>query len=123
MTEEQRDNLLIEMSNNVKNINCVLDVHSKILSAHSVELANLREDMNQMKNEFTKRFDEHSKELVRLRENTARMEHDLTEKIMALFDLGEVFKDNFEETNLRVTEIRNTLNWHDRRIMKLEMAD
>ncbi len=74
MTEEQRDNLLIEMSNNVKNINCVLDVHSKILSAHSVELANLREDMNQMKNEFNKRFDEHSKELVRLRENTMSLQ-------------------------------------------------
>lgn len=140
MTEEQRDSLLIEMSNNVKNINCVLDVHSKILSGHSVELANLRQDMTKMKNildehsselanlredmnKVKNTLDEHSKELVRLRENTARMEHELTEKIMALFDLGEVFKDNFKETDLRITEIQNTLNWHDRRIMKLEMAD
>ena len=123
MTEEQRDSLLIEMSNNVKNINCVLDVHSKILSGHSVELANLRQDMTKMRDELTEKIDEHSKELVRLRENAARMEHELTDKIMALFDLGEVNKDKFEEIDLRINENQNTLDWHNRRLMKLEMAD
>lgn len=116
MTEEQRDCLLIEMSKNVKNINNVLDEHSK-------ELVNLREDMNKMKCELTEKIDEHSKELVRLRENTAKMEHELTDKIMALFDLGEVNKDKFEETDLRIQGIENTLDWHDRRLMKLEMTD
>ena len=141
MTEEQRDSLLIEMSKNVKNINNVLDEHSKELvnlredmnkmkceltdkiDEHSKELVNLREDMNKMKCELTEKIDEHSKELVRLRENTAKMEHELTDKIMALFDLGEVNKDKFEETDLRIKGIENTLDWHDRRLMKLEMAD
>ena len=141
MTEEQRDSLLIEMSKNVNNINCVLEVHSKELAnlredmnqmknefkkkfdEHSEELICLREDMNQMKNEITKKFDEHSEELIRLRENMVKMEYELTDKIMALFDLGEVNKDKFEETDLRINETQNTLDWHNRRLMKLEMAD
>ena len=123
MTEEQRDSLLIEMSENIKTINNVLGSHSKMLKEHSNELVNLRQDMLRIEREFTERIDEHSKELVRLRENMARMEHELTDKIMALFDLGEVNKDKFEETDIRINEIQNTLDWHNRRIMKLEMAD
>ena len=123
MTEEQRDSLLIEISENIKTINNVLGSHSKMLKEHSNELVNLRQDMLRIEREFTERIDEHSKELVRLRENMARMEHELTDKIMALFDLGEVNKDKFEETDIRINEIQNTLDWHNRRIMKLEMAD
>ena len=66
---------------------------------------------------------EHSKEIVRLGENMARMEYELTDKITALFDLGEVNKDKFEETDLRIKGIENTLDWHDRRLIKLEMTD
>ena len=51
------------------------------------------------------------------------MEYELTDKIMALFDLGEVNKDKFEETDLQINGIQNTLEWHDRRIMKIEMTD
>ena len=95
---EARDNLLIEMSEDIKNIKDVLGRHEKILN-------------------------EHSEKLVDLRQNMARMEYDLTERITALFDLGEVFKDKFEETDLRIKGSENTLDWHDRRLMKLEMAD
>ena len=123
MTEEQRDSLLVEMSENIKTINNVLGSHSKMLKEHSNELVNLRKNMLRIEREFTERIDEHSKELVRLRENMARMEHELTDKIMALFDLGEVNKDKFEETDIRINETQNTLDWHNRRIMKLEMAD
>ena len=105
MTEEQRDSLLIEMSKNIKTINNVLEEHSKILESHS------------------KMLEEHSKELVRLRENMVKMEYELTDKITALFDLGEVNKDKFEETDLRIKGIENTLDWHDRRLIKLEMTD
>lgn len=35
MTEEQRDSLLIEMSENIKTINNVLEKHSEILASHS----------------------------------------------------------------------------------------
>ena len=116
MTEEQRDSLLIEMSENIKTINNVLE-------NHSMELVNLRQDMTKMEHDLTERIDENSKEIIRLRENMARMEHELTDKIMALFDLGEVNKDKFEETDLRMNGIENTLDWHNRRLMKLEMAD
>ena len=130
MTEEQRDSLLIEMSENIKTINNVLENHSEefvkihtVLDEHAKELVNLRQDMAKMEHDLTERIDENSKEIVRLRENMARMEHELTDKIMALFDLGEVNKDKFEETDLRMNGIENTLDWHNRRLMKLEMAD
>ena len=137
MTEEQRDSLLIEMSENIKTIHnvlgnhskefvkihTVLDEHAKMSKEHSKELVNLRQDMAKMEHDLTERIDENSKEIIRLRENMARMEHELTDKIMALFDLGEVNKDKFEETDLRMNGIENTLDWHNRRIMKLEMAD
>ena len=116
MTEEQRDSLLIEMSKNIKTINNVLEEHSK-------ELVNLRQDLAKVEDNLIERIDENSKEIIRLRENMARMEHELTDKIMALFDLGEVNKDKFEETDLRMNGIENTLDWHNRRLMKLEMAD
>lgn len=137
MTEEQRDSLLIEMSENIKTINNVLEKHSEILASHSEileshskmlgehskELVNLRQDMLRMEKELTEKIDKNSKEIVRLRENTAKMEYELTDKIMALFDLGEVNKDKFEETDLRINGIQNTLEWHDRRLMKIEMTD
>lgn len=137
MTEEQRDSLLIEMSENIKTINnvlenhskefvkihTVLDEHAKMLKEHSKELVNLRQDMAKVEDNLIERIDENSKEIIRLRENMARMEHELTDKIMALFDLGEVNKDKFEETDLRMNGIENTLDWHNRRLMKLEMAD
>ena len=116
MTEEQRDSLLIEMSKNIKTINNVLEEHSK-------ELVNLRQDMAKVEDNLIERIDENSKEIIRLRENMARMEHELTDKIMALFDLGEVNKDKFEETDLRMNGIENTLDWHNRRILKLETAN
>ena len=137
MTEEQRDSLLIEMSENIKTINNVLEKHSEILASHSEileshskmlgehskELVNLRQDMLRMEKELTEKIDKNSKEIVRLRKNTEKMEYELTDKIMALFDLGEVNKDKFEETDLRINGIQNTLEWHDRRLMKIEMTD
>ena len=77
MTEEQRDNILNEMSKNLKKINVVLDEHSKEL-----------EKINAI-------LEKHTEELTAQRQNMAKMEYNLIEKIMALFDLknfnGEVF--------------------------------
>ena len=119
MTEEQRDNILNEMSKNLKKINVVLDEHSKelkkinvVLDEHSKEL----EKINAI-------LETHTEELTAQRQNMAKMEYNLTEKIMALFDLNDVHRDKFVEDNLRITEIQNTLDWHDRRILKLEMLD
>ncbi len=166
MTEEQRDSLLIEMSENIKTINNVLEKHSEELvnlrqnmermeheltekidknskeivclgqnmermekeltekiDKNSKEIVCLGQNMERMEKELTEKIDKNSKEIVRLRKNTAKMEYELTDKIMALFDLGEVNKDKFEETDLRTKGIENTLDWHDRRLMKLEMTD
>lgn len=133
MTEEQRDNLLINMSENIKTINNVLEVHSKefekiytILGEHSKILNEHTKILNEHSKtlkEHSKLLQEHSNKFVELRQNMVRMEYELTDKITALFDLGEVNKDKFEETDLRIKEIENTLDWHDRRLMKLEMAD
>ena len=141
MTEEQRDSLLIEMSENIKTINNVLEKHSEELvnlrhdmsrmeqeltekiDKNSKEIVCLGQNMKKMKHELTEKIDKNSKEIVRLRKNTAKMEYELTDKIMALFDLCEVNKDKFEETDLRINGIQNTLEWHDRRLMKIEMTD
>ena len=141
MNEEQRDSLLIEMSKNIKTINNVLGEHLKEIVCvkedmtrmeqgltekidnHSKEIIRLREDMTRMEQGLTEKIDNHSKEIIRLRKNMVKMEYELTDKIMALFDLGEVNKDKFEETDLRIKGIENTLDWHDRRLIKLEMTD
>ena len=116
MNEEQRDSLLIEMSKNIKTINNVLGEHLK-------EIVCVKEDMTRMEQGLTEKIDNHSKEIIHLRKNMVKMEYELTDKIMALFDLGEVNKDKFEETDLRIKGIENTLDWHDRRLMKLEITD
>ena len=89
-----------------------MNEHSKTLEEHSKTLK-----------EHSKLLQEHSNKFVELRQNMVRMEYELTDKITALFDLGEVNNDKFEETDIRINEIQNTLDWHNRRIMKLEMAD
>ena len=133
MTDEQRDSLLIEMSENLKNVNKVLDVHTKILNEHTQTLNEHTKILNEhtktlnehskMLEEHSKMLKEHSSELVRIRQNMARMEHDLSDKIAALCDLGEVFNDKFEENDLRIKGMQNTLDWHNRRLLKLETAE
>ena len=119
MTEEQRDSILIEMSENLKCVNTVLNEHSKEF-----------ERINTVLNEHSKEFerintvlDEHTEELVSQRQNMVKMEYNITDKLMALFDLGEVHQDQFNENDLRIKGMQNTLDWHNRRILKLENAE
>ena len=105
MTEEQRDNLLIVISNMIKEQATALGKISATL------------------NEHTEMLKEHTQELIKQRQNMVKLEHELTDKIMALFDLGEVNNDKFEEEDLRIKGMQNTLDWHNRRILKLETAN
>lgn len=105
MTEEQRDSILIEMSENLKCVNTVLNEHSKEFERINTVL------------------DEHTEELVSQRQNMVKMEYNITDKLMALFDLGEVHQDQFNENDLRIKGMQNTLDWHNRRILKLENAE
>ena len=119
MTEEQRDNLLIVISNMIKKqatalgkISATLNEHTEMLKEHTATL-----------NEHTIMLKEHTQELIKQRQNMVKLEHELTDKIMALFDLGEVNNDKFEEEDLRIKGMQNTLDWHNRRILKLETAN
>ena len=147
MTEEQRDSILIEMSENLKCVNTVLNEHSKeferintVLNEHSKEFERINTVLNEHSKEFerintvldehSKEFerintvlDEHTEELVSQRQNMVKMEYNITDKLMALFDLGEVHQDQFNENDLRIKGMQNTLDWHNRRILKLENAE
>ena len=133
MTEEQRDNLLIVISNMIKEqatalgkISATLNEHTEMLKEHT---ATLNEHTIMLKehtatlNEHKIMFMEHTQELIKQRQNMVKLEHELTDKIMALFDLGEVNNDKFEEEDLRIKGMQNTLDWHNRRILKLETAN
>ncbi len=133
MTEEQRDNLLIVISNMIKEqatalgkISATLNEHTEMLKEHT---ATLNEHTIMLKehtatlNEHTIMLKEHTQELIKQRQNMVKLEHELTDKIMALFDLGEVNNDKFEEEDLRIKGMQNTLDWHNRRILKLETAN
>ena len=147
MTEEQRDNLLIVISNMIKEqatalekILAILNEHTEMLKEHTATLnehtimlkehtAALNEHTEMLKehtatlNEHTIMLKEHTQELIKQRQNMVKLEHELTDKIMALFDLGEVNNDKFEEEDLRIKGMQNTLDWHNRRILKLETAN
>ena len=147
MTEEQRDNLLIVISNMIKKqatalgkISATLNEHTEMLKEHTATLnehtimlkehtATLNEHTEMLKehtatlNEHTIMLKEHTQELIKQRQNMVKLEHELTDKIMALFDLGEVNNDKFEEEDLRIKGMQNTLDWHNRRILKLETAN
>ena len=133
MTEEQRDNLLIVISNMIKEqatalgkISATLNEHTEMLKEHT---ATLNEHTIMLKehtatlNEHTIMLKEHTQELIKQRQNMVKLEHELTDKITALFDLGEVNNDKFEEEDLRIKGMQNTLDWHNRRILKLETAN
>ena len=133
MTEEQRDSILIEMSENLKCVNTVLNEHSKeferintVLDEHSKEFERINTVLNEHSKEFERIntvLDEHTEELVSQRQNMVKMEYNITDKLMALFDLGEVHQDQFNENDLRIKGMQNTLDWHNRRILKLENAE
>ena len=147
MTEEQRDNILIVISNMIKEqatalgkISATLNEHTEMLKEHTTTLnehtimlkehtATLNEHTEMLKehtatlNEHTIMLKEHTQELIKQRQNMVKLEHELTDKIMALFDLGEVNNDKFEEEDLRIKGMQNTLDWHNRRILKLETAN
>ena len=133
MTEEQRDSILIEMSENLKCVNTVLNEHSKeferintVLDEHSKEFERINTVLDEHSKEFERintALDEHTEELVSQRQNMVKMEYNITDKLMALFDLGEVHQDQFNENDLRIKGMQNTLDWHNRRILKLENAE
>ena len=140
MTEEQRDSLLIEMSKNIeqhgkelKKINIVLEQHTEnlekintILEEHTEDLEKINTVLEEHTEELEKInivLEQHTRELERHRQNTAKLEYNLTDKIMALFDLGEINKDKFAQNDLVIGEIQNTLDWYHRRLLKIEKVE
>ena len=116
MTEEQRDELLLSISKDMKqkeklllSINAKLDEHTAKLDEHTAKL-----------DEHTAKLNEHSKELVRQRQIMMRMENDIMDKIAALFDAREVNSDKFKQHDEELESINHTLERHNRQILELK---
>lgn len=105
MTDEQRDNLLLSMAKVLDNLNVKVNelskLDEKVERYHQIVL----------------------KELERQRINIAKLENNLTEQIRALFDVREINNDKFEEHDVKFEDIDKTLDWHHRRILKLETTN
>lgn len=120
MTEEQRDNLLLAMSKNIENLSQKVEqYHKESLKNHEEALKNHEESLKNHE-EALKNHEMIIKELERQRMNLAKMEFNLTEKIRALFDLSDIHNDKFKEHDISLKEIQETLDWHNRRILRLE---
>lgn len=145
MTETQRDEMLISISNAVQrhdemltDMSATLKKHDEILvdlvkEVHNIkeEQVSQREDMTKMgktltaelvsqREDMTKMGKTLGAELVRQRKNMAKMEHDLGEKIDALFDVKEICYDKFAENDENIKSIRDNLDLHDIRLLALE---
>lgn len=96
MTQEQRDNMLIDLSKSVE----------------------------KMDNRLTTKLEEQGKsmttELERQRKNMAAMEYNLSEKIDALFDARQISLENDQKQDKKFKSIEHILEGHSLRISILE---
>ena len=116
MTEEQRDNLLLSMSNKIDKLEASQKEIKTRLSENTAELAQQKENMSKMET----RLAENTAELVRQRENIAHLEFTLMDKISALFDAREVSSDKFKDHKKKFESIEKVLDNHNARILRLE---
>ncbi len=113
MTETQRDEMLISISNAVKK-------HDEMLVDLLKEVHNIKEEQVSQREDMTKMGKTLALELVRQRKNMAKMEYNLGDKIDALFDVKEIYEEKFIENDENIKSIRNNLDLHDIRLVALE---
>lgn len=120
MTEEQRDNLLLSMSNKIDKLeSSQKEMETRLLEridSNTAELAQQRESMSKIE----ARLSENTTELVRQRKNIANLEFTLMDKISALFDAREVSSDKFKDHKKKFESIEKVLDNHNARILRLE---
>lgn len=120
MTEEQRDNLLLSMSNKIDKLEASQKEIKTRLSENTAELAQQKENMSKMETRLVEKIDSNTVELVRQRENIAHLEFTLMDKISALFDAREVSSDKFKDHKKKFESIEKVLDNHNARILRLE---
>ena len=145
MTEEQRDNLLLSMFEALNNLDAkfdekidnlndkfekkleryhqeVEDYHQELEGYHQ-ELEGYHQKLERYHQEFLDKHKEVVDELERQRINLAKVENNLTDQIRALFDVKEINEEKSNEYDTMFKEIDRTLDWHNRRILRLETND
>lgn len=120
---KQRDELLLAMSKNIESLNKKTEAMSKKIENMSESMERLNQKTEQYHQEALENHKKVVKELERQRINVAKLEHNLTEQIRALYDLSDVNNDKLQEHNEMFKEIQRTLDWHNRRLLKLETTN
>ena len=145
MTDEQRDNLLLSMFETINNLDAKVDekidnlddkfekklegYHQEVekyhqeLEGYHQEVENYHQKLERYHQEFLDKHKEIVDELERQRINLAKVENNLTDQIRALFDVKEINEEKCNEYDTRFKEIDRRLDWHNRRILRLETND
>ena len=131
MTDEQRDNLLLSMFEALNNLDAKFDEKidnlndkfEKKLERYHQEVENYHQELEGYHQEFLDKHKEVVDELERQRINLAKVENNLTDQIRALFDVKEINEEKSNEYDTMFKEIDRTLDWHNRRILRLETND
>ena len=131
MTEEQRDNLLLSMFEALNNLDAKFDEKidnlndkfEKKLERYHQEVENYHQELERYHQEFLDKHKEVVDELERQRINLAKVENNLTDQIRALFDVKEINEEKSNEYDTMFKEVNRTLDWHNRRILRLETND
>lgn len=138
MTDEQRDNLLLSMFEALNNLDAKFDekidnlndkfekklerYHQEVENYHQ-ELEGYHQEVERYHQEFLDKHKEVVDELERQRINLAKVESNLTDQIRALFDVKEINEEKSNEYDTMFKEVNRTLDWHNRRILRLETND
>lgn len=124
MTDEQRDNLLLAMSKNLECLNEKID--SKYESLNK-KFDDKYDSLNAKVEQYHKEALENHQTLVNILEkqrlSIVKLEYDLTDQIRALFDISDINNDKFREHDAAIKEIQKRMDWHNRRLLKLETAN
>ena len=136
MTDIERDNLLLSISQNMlefrkevkDDINCgITSLREGLLAQINElreELKSQRQDMAileaTLSDKINTQTSELRKELKRQRQNMAVLESTLSDKIDALFDVRQINSEKFEEHDEKIQKINHTLDRHHSDILYLK---
>ena len=132
MTEEQRDGILISLSEQVSLMTNKIDTVEENLTEKisavedrlTIKINDVDKKIDAVEDKLTKKINVVEKtltdELIRQRKNLAKTENNLSEKIEALFDVREINSDKFQEHDEKLESIMQALDRHHSRIFKLE---
>ena len=116
MTDKERDELLINMANDMKNVKNDMNNVKNDMKERDVILQKLSNDMNDMKNEM-KEIKEEQRNLSR---TVAKIEVEHGEKLQILLDVVTAHEEKHKEFERRFEEHEKILSDHDDEIFYLK---